>query len=525
MDAQTNAETLRVQNPATGKPLGEVTMTPLEVIPDMMQKARAAQAEWSQFSPRKRGKVLLKLRETLLVHMDELVDLLVAENGKPRIEALTNDLLPSVELTGFFAKRAPLLLKDREISIQNPILLHRRSYLNHWPIGVVAVISPWNFPFLLPYGEIVMALAAGNGVLFKPSEVTPLIAQKMVAICHKAGVPKDLIQLVQGGANRGEAVIQARPDKIFFTGSVSTGKKIMESASRTLTPVCLELGGKDPMIVLPDADLDYATSAALWGGFMNGGQVCASVERIFVHRKQSDAFRKLLAEKTATLRQGSDPDQIDVGPVTMDKQKKVYQHQINEARQAGANFYQGGQFSDDHRFLKPTLVSVDGMEDLSIYKEETFGPIITLSEYDSIDEAIQKANSSPYGLLASVITGDVRKGESVARRLEAGTVTINEAVYTAGLPETPWGGLKDSGFGRKHSDLGFMEFVHVRHIHRPRWNWLLFKSWWWYPYGPLQYRTFRSFLELYRKSLFIRLKTFPKFVWNFLMFILKEKRL
>ncbi|HTL12353.1 MAG TPA: aldehyde dehydrogenase family protein, partial [Bdellovibrionota bacterium] len=295
---------LEVRDPATDEVIRVLDVTPIDQLPAIFARVRSAQTHWARFSPRDRARKLLDLREAILNHLDELVDLISKENGKPRTETLSCDLLPSVELLTYFARRGGRLLKDQRVHIRNPLLQHRSSTLQYWPLGVVAVISPWNFPFLLPFGEIAMALVAGNGVVFKPSEYTPLVGLKIQELCEEAGFPPGIIQTVVGDGKVGAAIIDQKPNKIFFTGSVPTGKRIMEAAAKHLIPVCLELGGKDPMIVLADADLDYASSAALFGGFVNSGQVCASTERIIVHESVAKPFLDKLTVKLAKLRQG-----------------------------------------------------------------------------------------------------------------------------------------------------------------------------------------------------------------------------
>lgn len=514
---------LTSKNPATGDTLAEIDPTPHENLPTLFARARTAQKVWATRSVGARTEILLQIREALINQADEVAALISRENGKPLFEALSNEVLPCVELLTFFASHSERVLEDQNIPMG--LMRHRESYLNHWPLGVVAVISPWNYPFLLPFGEIMMALVTGNAVIFKPSEITPLIGLKIQDLCETAGLPHDLLQTVIGDGATGAAIIQQRPNKIFFTGSVATGKKIMAASAEHLIPLALELGGKDAMIVLPDADLDFATSAALWGGFSNSGQVCASVERLLVHENIAEKFTALLTEKMGKLRQNpSDLNETDLGVITFEKQKTIYESQLKEAADKGAKIT-GGVFNSMHTALQPTLVTGKDIEALEIYNEETFGPVIALTTFKSVQEAIEKANNSKYGLLASVITRDLALGESIAKQLEVGTVTINEVTYTAGLPETPWGGVKNSGFGRKHSEMGLLEFVNIRHIHKPRVSAFVFKSFWWFPYTPFQHQTFRQMLELYRRSWYRKAKALPHFIWNFTQFIKNERRL
>lgn len=517
-------ETLSVRNPGTGEMLRELPFTDSAEISSLYQRANEVQKKWALVPVKERAAKLLDLRETLINRIDDLSELISKENGKPRFEAMTNEIFATIELCTYFAARGPKVLQDD--SIPMGLMKHRASYLNYWPLGVITVITPWNYPFLLPMGELVMAVLAGNAVLFKPSEITPLIGLKIQEMFEEAGFPKGLITTVIGDGKTGAALIEHKPAKVFFTGSVATGKKIMRAASENLTPVNLELGGKDPMIILADADIDFATSAALWGAFSNSGQICASIERIIVHESIAVEFKSGLKAKLATLRQGLSQGGInDLGPITFEKQKDVYEAQIKQAQDRGAEFISGGTFSPDRRFLKPTIVSGKNIEDLDIYNEETFGPVVAITTFSSIDEAIEKANRSRYGLLASIITRNLSLAESIAKRLEVGTVTINEVVYTAGLPETPWGGVKETGFGRKHSARGLFEFVNTRHIHKPKNSLFIFKSFWWFPYSPFQYATFRQFVEFYRKSRLLRARAFPAWLWNLAQFLKREPRI
>jgi len=515
------------KNPATGEVLASLDATPIETLPALFERARQAQVAWALIGPRRRADFLFQLRETLIHRLDDCADLITREAGKPKMESLINDLFPSVELLTHFANRGPRLLADKRIHLR--LLRHRKSILNYWPLGVVVVISPWNYPFMLPFGDIVMALMAGNAVVFKPSEVTPLVGLKIQELCDEAGIPPGIIQTVIGEGALGAALIQNKPDKVFFTGSVITGKRVMAAAAEHLIPVNLELGGKDPMIILADADLDFATSAALWGGFSNSGQACASVERILVQESIAEKFTALLKQKVESLRQGNPgPGNVDLGAICYEKQKATYDTQLKQARDENANFVTGGAFSDDRRYLAPTVITGSGagetIESLDVYREETFGPVVAVTTFKTPADAIRKANDSRYGLMSSVITRSHAQGDRIARQLHAGGVTINEVMYTAGIAETPWGGLKETGFGRTHSDEGLYEFVNVRHIHSPRSRFFVFKALWWFPYGPYQYALFRNFVELYRRSWFDKLRAIPLVLWSAVQFFKREKR-
>lgn len=513
-----DARTLSSHNPATGEKLRPLQRTQAEELPEIFRLARNAQSVWADVPIKIRAKKLLALREAVLNDADGIVDLIHLENGKPKTEALTAEVLPILDMLTYFAKIAPQVLATKRIPMR--LVLYRESELEYWPLGVVAVISPWNYPFLLPFAEIIMALVAGNAVVFKPSELTPLVGLKIQELCEKAGLSPHLISTLVGDGTLGAAIIQQKPNKIFFTGSVPTGKKIMAAAAEHLIPVNLELGGKDAMIVLPDADLDYATSAALWGAFSNAGQACASTERILVHESIADAFLSRLKDKVSQLRPSTDQ-----GPITMEKQKDVYTRQLAEARQHGLRFLTGGEFSSDHTHLAPTIVAGEEIERLAIYREETFGPVVAVSSYRTTDEAVQKANDSPYGLLASIIGKSRKLTRQVAHRLEVGTVTINEVLYTAGLGETPWGGVKESGIGRSHAEVGLYEFVNIRHIHQPRARFLVFKSPWWFPYTKPQYALFRTFIELYRNRWVDKGKALPSLAKHAFEYLRNDRRI
>ena len=508
------------KNPRNGAVIREIPKTRGDELPGAFARAREAQKLWAKVPVKARARKLLHLRNALCRRVDEIAEVIHQENGKPLIEAHVCELFPAVELLTYFSKAGPKALKDKKIKIQNPFLRYRKSLLTYWPLGTVAVISPWNYPFFLAFGDIVAAVLGGNAVIFKPSEFTSSVGMKIQELFDEAGFPKDLVQTVYGEGDLGAAIIDQKPAKIFFTGSVRTGKAIMKQASSELIPVTLELGGKDPMIVLADADLDFATSAALWGGYTNSGQVCASVERLIVQESIAEKFTAMLKEKISLLT----PD-IELGVVTMDRQKLVYEEQLNEAKEKGANFVCGGILSADRTRMLPTLVTGSGIESLKIYNEETFGPVIALTTFRTVAEAIEKANRNSYGLLASVITKNLSLGEEVARELQAGSVLINEVLFTAGLPETPWGGLKDSGFGRKHSEMGFHEFVNVRHINQPRFGFLRFKSFWWFPYTDLQRNFFRDWIRLYEGSPVERMLNVPHFLWSMVKFLKEDRRI
>ncbi len=496
-----------------------LTPTSVKDLDDVFARAKRAQERWAKESVATRAKKFLQLREVLVRKSESIAETIHQENGKTLIEAITCEVIPSLELLTLFAERAKKILKDRPIPLRNPMLLSRQSYLNYWPLGTVAVIAPWNFPLYLAFGDIALAILAGNSVVFKPSEYTPWVGARIQELFDEAGFPIDVLQTVQGDGLLGAAIVEHGPAKIFFTGSAKTGKAIIAKAAERLTPVVLELGGKDAMLVLPDADLDLASSAALWGGYVNSGQVCSSIERILVPENLSDDFTARLKAKIAAV------PADNWGTITMDKQKNVYEAHLADARKRGLAIEVGGEFNVERTKLQPTIVRGKGIEESLVYREETFGPVVAIATYRNIPEGIEKVNDSQYGLVASVFGRDLSLAESVARELQAGSVLINEVTYTAGVPETPWGGIKESGIGRKHSDQGLLEFVNVRHIHKPRYSWLSFKAVWWFPYTPFQAELFRTWVKTYRLSVFERLKVLPHLLWSLVQFLKKEPRI
>lgn len=521
-----NKKKWQVKNPANGEIIDEVELTDPTELPDLFQKAKQTQEKWALIKVSERAKLLADLKDTIILHMDEIVDLLCKENGKPRTEAMVHDIITTLESIHYFSKSGARTLKNTRVKLGSPLFLLRKSYLIHRPLGVISVISPWNFPLFFPMTEICMAVLAGNAVIFKPSEYAMLIGRKIQSLFEEAGFPRHLVETVYGDGLLGAAVIEQKPAKIFFTGSVPTGKKILAQAAQHLIPVNLELGGKDPMIVLPDANLEFATSAALWGSFANSGQICASTQRILIPEAMKEPFVNMLRSKIGKLRHApNDPTHSDLGSITMPKQKEVYERQLADAKERNLEVLAGGEWRSNHTSLEPTLISGKHVEESDVYTNETFGPIKTITTYQSVAEAIEKANQTRYGLLASVITGNPSLGMRVAKQIEAGTVIVNEVAFTAGAPETPWGGTKESGFGTKHSDKGLLEFVHSQHINVPKKSVFTFKSLWWFPYTPFQYETFRSYAKLHKSSWLSKLAGIPWLLWNFTHMIKSEKRL
>jgi acyl-CoA reductase-like NAD-dependent aldehyde dehydrogenase len=485
-------------DPATGEEIGRVPVASAAEVARAVERARAAQGKWGALSYAERGRVVLRARALALEEMDAIANLIARESGKPATEALMMELVPTLDLMQFFARRTSRLLKTEKLNIGQYGLMGRSSRIVYKPLGVVGIISPWNFPWAIPLGEVVMALMCGNAVVLKPSELTPLVGLKIGEIFRRAGLPDDLLSVVTGAGATGAALVEAGVNKIMFTGSVATGRRVAEAAARRLIPCVLELGGKDPMIVFADANVEAAAQAAVWGAFANAGQACASVERCYVQEKIAEQFTARVVELTRALRQGAGAQEgTDIGAMSSVRQREIVEEHIRDAVAHGARVLAGGGRGEEAcvenakgSFHAPTVLDkVD--HTMELMRAETFGPVLPLMTFRTEEEAVALANDSPYGLTASVWTGDIRRGERVAERLEAGTVMVNEVLYTHGIAQTPWGGVKLSGIGRTHGRAGLLELVAAQHIHVNRLARL--HDLWWFNYTPRAAELFRGF--------------------------------
>ena len=436
-------------NPATGEKLAELPIATTEDVARAAQKARDAFSSWSQRSVAERAAFLLRARDILMDRQDEVLQLLVDEAGKARMEALIVDILILSDTIGYYASNAEKFLADDIVSPH--LLKNKRVRVQHAPHGIVANISPWNYPLDLAWSPLVAALIAGNVVINKPSEVTPLISLKFHEILMDAGIPDGVAQVLVGRGDVGAALID-QADFICFTGSVATGRKVAVACAQNLKPCTLELGGKDPALVLEDADVDRAANGVVTGAFFNMGQTCVSIERVYVVEDVYDAFVDKVVYKTEKLRQGIDSGyDVDLGSMTFPRQVEIVEDHVADAVEKGATVRTGGKRNPSFPnglFYEPTVLT-DVTHDMKIMKDETFGPILPIFKVRDAEEALRLANDSEYGLNASIWTRDTNRGRNLARRLESGNVCVNDWAQNYAVVEAPFGGVKHSGIGRR----------------------------------------------------------------------------
>ncbi|MDX8290857.1 aldehyde dehydrogenase family protein [Metabacillus indicus] len=452
-------------SPAGMAGAGPVDQTSDFRISQIMNSSRRAFASWREKSTGERLLYLKKLKHVLIDHMEECTEVLAADTGKVKIEAVTADLMPVLDTLSFLEKNAEKSLKARRV--KTPIhFIGKKSYIEYMPRGAALIISPWNYPLQLALVPVVNALAAGNTVILKPSEITAetgLFIEKAVQL---AGFPDGVIQVVHGGKETGQALVKAKPDFIFFTGSAAAGKKIQEEAAKTLIPVTLELGGKDPFIVFEDANLERAAKAAAWGSFTNSGQVCMSTERIYVQEAVYETFLDLLVSETVKLKQGRGEDD-DIGAMTHPSQLSVIKDHVEDAVEGGARLIAGALPENwemsEGLFIKP-MVFADVKQHMKIMQEETFGPVAAVMPFQSEEEAIALANDSVYGLNASVWSKDLKKAKRVTSRLETGNAVINDVMMSIANQHLPFGGVKQSGIGKYHGKDGIRRFCHEKSV-------------------------------------------------------------
>ncbi len=480
--------TFSTTSPLDGSKLDPIEPTETSDIAGIVAAAREAQPAWAALAPAERAEAVAKIKDRILDRADLVAKTLKSELGKPEAESLLAEVLPSGDVVDFWCKSIEELLEDTDVELDALAYPGKRGTIRREPRGVIGVIMPWNFPVALPLRTIVPALLAGNAVVFKPSEVSPR-AGKLVADLFEGVVPKGIFGLVQGGADAGAALCEADVDLVVFTGSVRAGRKVAHACAERLIPCSLELGGKDAAIVLADANLERAARGVVWGAMSNAGQNCAAIERVYVEKSIADAFAKKAAEITKKLRFGD-----DFPPLATEAQRAIVKTHVESAKSAkGSEVLAGGDSLDKGYGFEPTVVRVES-DDMPLMKDETFGPVLPIHVVANEDEAIKLANDSKYGLTASVWTKDVERGKKLASRLRAGVVTVNNHSFTGALPQAPWSGHGETGYGITNSPLALDAMTRPRFVlvdtNRAA------RELWWYPYTPALVTIARSFAKI-----------------------------
>jgi len=509
------AETIESINPATKQSLGRAPLMGESEVNAAVEIAWKTFEHWQLTSYNKRAKLVLKFRQLIANKADELASLISEEVGKPLAEAYLSELCGPLDTCVWLAENCERLLADQPMPLANPLLSSKQSIIAFEPLGVVGIISPWNYPFAIPTMTALMAIMVGNTVLIKPSEKSPLIGIKIGELFLEAGFPPGVVQILTGDGSTGKILSRTNLSKLIFTGSVEGGSALMAQASARLTPVTLELGGKDAAIVLPDAPIDWTARGLVWGAFTNAGQACASVERVYIVKgKNTDKLIDSIVSMTSKLKLGPATDAMtDVGPLIDQSQLDHVVRQVDEAVLGEAKCLTGGHARTDLGgfFFEPTVITGVNQQ-MKIMREETFGPVMPILVVDSEDQAVELANDSEYGLTATVWAGKLNRAECVARDLNVGTVLINDCLFSHATPQLPWGGIKKSGFGKGHSIFGLQDLCNIKHIsidaaggaHRV----------WWYPYSKSKIKMAQGGIQLLHGKLTKRTAGLVNFVGN-----------
>ena len=489
-------------NPATGDVIAIYPTHTIEDVKTAVQNARQAQPAWQALPLKKKIAYVKKFAEYIQKNSAKLAEIISQDNGKTVFDAMFAEVGPATLATSYYCKNAAKFLADRKLKDGNIMLMNKRSRIVRVPYGVVGIISPWNYPFAIPFSEVVMGLLAGNTVILKAASETQVVGHALKECVEYAGLPEHVFTYINmPGSKAGDAFIDAGVDKLFFTGSVPIGKYLMKKASERLTPLVLELGGNDAMIVCDDADLYRAACGAVWAGMQNAGQSCGGVERIYVDKKVYPEFLSILKQRVENLRVG-DGKQVttDIGAMTTRKQMMTVQEHIDDALAKGAKIFAQSQCPQNSKgnFMPCTvLTNVDHA--MLVMKDETFGPVVGVMPVENMDEAIALANDSNLGLTCSVWSKNRKKAVQIGRRVIAGAVMINDHLMCHGLAETPWGGFKESGIGRTHGDIGFAEMTQPQVIVDDILSTMPFvrRNFWWQPFEKMQYDGMKGLIDLF----------------------------
>lgn len=483
--------TLKSFNPRTGEVRAEIPTTPVEEVPVVVERARKMAPEWAGIDPVGRARMMREVRFRIHDRLDDILDVMTAETGKPLFEALAYDLMPSLFLLAYYEKTAPKVLRPQRVGRLIGSISGVTSHVHWKPFGVVGAITPWNYPFLNSFLAFAPALFAGNTVVIKPSEVTPGCGELLRDVLEP--LPPSVATVIQGGGDVGAALVDAPCDKISFIGSPKTGRRICEAAAKNLTPVVMELGGKDSAVVCEDADIERAAAGVAWGAFFNAGQTCSSMERVYVVDSIADRFEDRLLERLREVKQG-----VDVGPLTFKPQLDIVANQVKDAVSKGARILWGG--ADEGRanengslWFHPTVLT-DLTDEMDALTQESFGPLLAFVRVRDEDEAVRRANEDSVNLTASVWTEDKAKGQRLAQKLRAGAVTVNMHAEAGAAAWAPWGGVGESGFGRLNGEPGLREFVYPLHVEAP--SGPKMGRLWWYPHDDETNAAMRGIVDL-----------------------------
>jgi acyl-CoA reductase-like NAD-dependent aldehyde dehydrogenase len=470
---------LRVLSPATKESIGELTITSAAEVREVVARARRAQPAWEALGFDGRAAILRRALDILLAEQEAYIAAIGRETGRSRVETILMEIFPACDSLGYFSKHAKRLLKDEKPSLH--LLKNKKLIVTYKPLGVIGIITPWNGPFILSLNPSVQALMAGNAVVLKASELTPFSGRLVKKLFDAAGMPKDVFGVVEGDGEVGAALVEAGVNKIAFTGSVPTGRKIAEACGRNLIPCTLELGGKDPMIVCSDADLDRAAKGCVFGAFLNAGQFCCATERVYVVESAADEFTSKVLGHVRALSQGSSGE-YDLGPMISERQIDIIEAHVADAIAKGAKVLTGGKrnLAQGPLFYEPTVLT-EVTHAMRVMREETFGPVLPIVRVKDEQQALAMANDSEYGLSSTVWTRNNEKGVSLAKRIESGSVCVNDSSITYGVLEAPFGGMKVSGLGQVHGDGGLKGYCFAQSIVIDRFQQKEERAW--YPYS------------------------------------------
>jgi len=476
---------LRVASPATEQPIGDLPVTTGDEVRAAVTRARRAQPAWEALGFQGRAAFMQKALELLIRRQEEMMDVIVRETGRSRFETVMMEIFPACDSLGYYAKNAGRILGDRKVPMH--LLKTKKLLITYRPLGVIGIITPWNGPFILSLNPSVQALMAGNTVVLKPSEVTPFSGRLVGDLFRDAGLPPDVLTVVEGDGETGAALVEAGVDKISFTGSVRTGRKVGETCGRNLIPCTLELGGKDPMVVCGDADPSRAARGAVFGAFMNAGQFCCSTERVYVVDAIADEFTRLVVEETKALKLGT-VGEFDIGPMIWPKQLETIERHVADAIARGARVLAGGKRATPvgGLFYEPTVL-VDVTHDMAVMREETFGPILPIVRVRDENEAIRLANDTTYGLSSNLWTRDEDKAIRLSKQLCSGSVCVNDSSITYGAIEAPFGGRRTSGVGQVNGEAGLRGYCFAQPILLDRFQ--AKQEYVWYPYTAAKAKT------------------------------------